>query len=166
MTLTDELRRNTIDVIDRYRDAYASEFSRTRYDHFGDADQTAGTVEQGTAHRSFEGKEGTMFADAMLGLAHQELVGLREVVGGMGTDEAKKLQARLAHQEQALENAASADELRFITEEGRHIRQEISRLKSLPENRGKVMEVAIAELVGHYGEVGREFADPASNRRF
>ena len=49
MTLTDELRRNTIDVIDRYRNAYASEFSRTRYDHFGDADQTAGTVEQGTA---------------------------------------------------------------------------------------------------------------------
>jgi hypothetical protein len=49
MTVADELRRNTIDIIDRYRDAYASEFSRTRYDHFGDADQTAGTVEQGTA---------------------------------------------------------------------------------------------------------------------
>jgi hypothetical protein len=49
MTLTDELRRNTIDLIDRYRDAYARERSRTRYDHFGDADQTAGTVEQRTA---------------------------------------------------------------------------------------------------------------------
>src|ERR1700686_126922 len=49
MAVADELRRNTIDVIDRYRDAYASECSRTRYDHFGDADQTAGTVEQGTA---------------------------------------------------------------------------------------------------------------------
>jgi hypothetical protein len=49
MTVADELRRNTIDVIDRYRDAYASECSRTQYDHLGDADQTAGTVEQGTA---------------------------------------------------------------------------------------------------------------------
>jgi molecular chaperone DnaK len=117
-------------------------------------------------NRSFEGEEGTKLADAVLGLAHQELVALREAAGGMVTEEAKELQVRLAHQEQALEYAASADEQRSITEEGRHIRQRISRLKSLPENRGKVMEAELAELVGHYSEIVREFADAASNRRF
>ena len=84
----------------------------------------------------------------------------------MVTEEAKELQDRLSRQEQELEYAASADEQRFITEEGRHIRQRISRLKSLPENRGKVMEAELAELVGHYSEIVREFADAASNRRF
>jgi molecular chaperone DnaK len=117
-------------------------------------------------HRSFEGEEGTKLADTVLGLANQELVTLREAVGGTVTEEAKRLQIRLARQEQALENAASADELRIITEEGRHIRQGISRLKSLPHNRGKVMEAALAELIGHYSEFVREFADVASNRRF
>jgi molecular chaperone DnaK len=94
-------------------------------------------------HRSFEGEDGTKLADAVLGLANQELVALREAVGGMITEEEKELQDRLAHQERALETAAIADDKRW-----RHIRQRISQLKSLPENRGKVMEAALAEQIG------------------
>ena len=117
-------------------------------------------------HRAFEGDEGAKLASSILDLARKEFVALEQATGKSDVKETGELAKNLESQEHALDTAASADERRSVTEQARHIRQRISRLKNLPENRGNVIETALSELIEHYNSVVREFADAASNRRF
>jgi molecular chaperone DnaK len=97
-------------------------------------------------HRSFEGVEGSKLATSVLDMTRDEIGQVREAVGEPAMKDLEHLEERLSRQQRVLETAATADERRAVTEEGRHIRQEISRLRNRPEHRGKILEATLAEL--------------------
>jgi molecular chaperone DnaK len=117
-------------------------------------------------HRSFDGEAGARLAASVLDLTRQEINGVRQAVGDPAKQDVERLEQRLSRQQQVLETAATADERRAVTEEGRHIRQEISRLRNRPEHRGKILEVPLAELRKQYDDFARDVADASANIRF
>jgi molecular chaperone DnaK len=117
-------------------------------------------------HRSFEGDEGANLAGSVLDITREEVGQVREAIGASAQQDIERLEQRISRQQQALDAATTADERRVVTEEGRHIRQEISRLRSRPEHRGKMLGSSLAELRKQYDDFARGVADVASNRRF
>lgn len=117
-------------------------------------------------HQSFDGADGAKLANTILASARQELEALRSADTSDQVSEVDDLEKRLDEQDGALESASTADEQRAVTEKGRHLRQQISRIKSRPEYRGAIIEKAYDEVVANYNASVREFADPVSNRRF
>ncbi len=117
-------------------------------------------------HRNFEGEDGTQLAHAVLNDAERDMNEAEEALGSSANDEFEALKGKLETQQESLEQAHDAETRRSVTEEARHIRQSISRLKHAPENKGKVLTQQLNELENDYTELLRDEADARSSERF
>jgi hypothetical protein len=118
------------------------------------------------AKKSFEGQEGEDLANSVLDTTAAELEELRNVVGTKSGAEANELDRRLDEQRANLKASFEADTRRSVVEEGRAIRQEISRIKNRPENIGTVLTQENERLVHDYNSIVRDHAPKSTNDRF
>src|ERR1700704_4170898 len=118
------------------------------------------------AIKSFEGREGEELANSVLDTAATELEELKRAVGTKNDAEAAELSRRLQEQRANLKDSFEADTRRSIVEEGRSIRQEISRIKNRPENVGVVLAEESDRLSQDYNSIVRPRAPQSTNERF
>jgi molecular chaperone DnaK len=118
------------------------------------------------ARRSFEGQEGEELANSVLDTTATELEELHRAVGTKNHAETEELNRRLEEQRANLKTSFEADTRRSIVEEGRAIRQEISRIKNRPENVGAVLTEETERLVHDYDAIVRPHASKSTNDRF
>jgi len=118
------------------------------------------------AIKSFEGREGEELANSVLDTTATELEELKRAVGTKNGAEAAELSRRLEEQRAHLKDSFEADTRRSIVEEGRSIRQEISRIKNRPENVGAVLAEESDRLLQDYNSVVRPRAPQSTNDRF
>jgi molecular chaperone DnaK len=118
------------------------------------------------ARKSYEGQEGEDLANSALDTAAAELEELQRVIGNKNSTEANELNRRLEEQRANLKTSFEADTRRLIGEEGRAIRQEISRIKNRPENIGAVLTEETDRLVQDYNSIVRAHAPRSTNDRF
>lgn len=119
-----------------------------------------------SAKKSFEGQEGEELANSVLDTTATELEELQRTVGSKSGAEAHELNRRLEEQRATLRTSFEADTRRSIVEEGRAIRQEISRIKNRPENIGAVLAADTDGLVQAYNATVRANAHGSTNDRF
>lgn len=117
-------------------------------------------------HQSFDLDSGTKLANSVLEDAEADLNNVKEAIGDSAEEEYKKIEGELESQRETLDNASEGDTTRAVTEKARHIRQQISKLKHSPENRGKVLKQEILELAGVFDRFNRENADSRVADRF
>jgi molecular chaperone DnaK len=119
-----------------------------------------------SAKKSFEGQEGEDLANSVLDTAAAELEEMQRTIGMNKSAEMRELSGRLEEQRATLKTSFEADTRRLIAEEGRAIRQEISRIKNRPENVGAVLTAETNGLVQAYNATVRAHAPRATNDRF
>jgi molecular chaperone DnaK len=118
------------------------------------------------ALKSFEGQEGEELANSELDTTATELEELHRAIGTKGSAETEELNRRLAEQRENLKTSFEADTRRSIVEEGRGIRQQISRIKNRPENVGAVVTEETDRLVQDYNTIVRPHTSKSTNDRF
>jgi molecular chaperone DnaK len=118
------------------------------------------------AKKSFDGQEGEDLANSVLDTTTNELEELQRAIGTKSSAEADELNRRLEEQRANLKTSFEADTRRSIVEEGRAIRQEISRIKNRPENVGSVLTAEVDGLVQAYHATVRAHAPRSTNDRF
>lgn len=118
------------------------------------------------ARKSFEGQEGEDLANSVLDTTAAELEELQRAIGGKNSPETQELNRRIDEQRDNLRTSFEADTRRSIVEEGRAIRQEISRIKNRPENVGAVLTEETDRLVKDYDSIVRPNASKSTNERF
>ena len=92
-----------------------------------------------SAKKSFEGQEGEDLANSVLDTTATELEEMQRAIGTKNSADVTELNRRVEEQRANLKTSFEADTRRSIVEEGRAIRQEISRIKNRPENVGSVL---------------------------
>jgi molecular chaperone DnaK len=115
---------------------------------------------------TFEGERGTRLAASALDDAEHDLSRAEGIVGNGAGSELDRLRARLARQREELEQALDADANRSITEQARHLRQDVARLVDRPEHRAAALNSDLAELKSAFNYRGREIADSRQTKRF
>jgi molecular chaperone DnaK len=118
------------------------------------------------AKNSFEGQEGEDLATSVLDTTATELEELQRTIGKKDSVEVNELNRRLDEQRANLKTSFEADTRRSIVEEGRALRQEISRIKNRPENIGAVLTAETERLVQDYNSIVRARAPRSTNDRF
>lgn len=118
------------------------------------------------ARKSFEGQDGEEFANSVLDTTATELEELERALGAKRSAETEELNRRLDEQRENLRTSFEADTRRSIAEEGRAIRQEISRIKNRPENVGAVLTEETDRLAQDYDSIVRPHAPKSTNDRF
>lgn len=118
------------------------------------------------AKKSFEGQEGEDLANSVLDTATAELDEMQRTIGMNNSPETSELSRRLEEQRATLKTSFEADTRRLVAEEGRTIRQEISRIKNRPENVGAVLTAETDGLVQAYNATVRAHAPRSTNDRF
>lgn len=117
-------------------------------------------------HQSFDLESGTKLATSVLKDAEEDLQNVKEAIGDDYTEEYQKIEKEIESQRENLDNASEGDTTRAVTEKARHIRQQISKLKHSPENRGKVLKQEILDLAGVFDSLSRENTDLKVAERF
>jgi molecular chaperone DnaK len=115
---------------------------------------------------TFEGDRGTRLAASALHDAEHDLARAEGIVGNGAGSELEGLRARLTRQWEELEQALDADANRSVTEQARHLRQDVARLVDQPEHRAAALTSDLAELRSGFNYRGREIADPRQIKRF
>jgi molecular chaperone DnaK len=118
------------------------------------------------AQKNFQGQEGEELANSVLTMAQAELENLQETLGSRTASEAAELTNRIERQKDNLKTSYEADTRRLIVEEGRAIRQEISKIKNKRENIGQVLQADMESLIGAFDAVIRQTVDSSISERF
>src|SRR5581483_5811369 len=118
------------------------------------------------AQKNFEGKEGEAIARTVLDTAQAELIELEKTLGSRAAAEATELASRIERERQNLKTSYEADTNRSIAEEGRAIRQEISKIKDRRENVSDVLRAELESLVTAFDGAIRSNAEAAALERF
>ena len=118
------------------------------------------------AQKNFQGQEGEELANSVLTMAQAELEKLQETLGSRTASEAAELTNRIERQKDNLKTSYEADTRRSIVEEGRAIRQEISKIKNKRENIGEVLQADMESLIGAFDAVIRQTVDSSISERF
>src|SRR5581483_9121206 len=118
------------------------------------------------AQKNFEGKEGEAIARTVLDTAQAELIELEKTLGSRAAAEATELASRIERERQNLKTSYEADTNRSIAEEGRAIRQEISKIKDRRENVSDVLRAELESLVTAFDGAIRLNAEAAALERF
>lgn len=117
-------------------------------------------------HQNFEGEDGESLAGAALADAERDLESITSTLGDKVGAEVERLKRRMDRQREALSQSVDADTRRSVTDGARAIRQEISRLKHAPENRGDVLLRELAETQEAFDRDVRDDADATSAELF
>ena len=118
------------------------------------------------AQKNFQGEEGEQFANSVLSTAQSELEQLHQTLGPRAERDAAELNRRIERQKETLRTSYEADTRRSIVEEGRAIRQEISKIKNKRENIGEVLRADMESLIAAYDTVIRQNAEATVSDRF
>jgi molecular chaperone DnaK len=118
------------------------------------------------AQKNFEGQDGEALARTVLDTAQAELNDLEKTLGSRAAAEANVLAHRIDLQRQNLKASYEADTNRSITEEGRSIRLEISKIKDRRENVGDVLHAELESLVASFDGAIRPSAEALAVERF
>jgi molecular chaperone DnaK len=94
-------------------------------------------------HRNFDGSEGDAIARSDIQKAEQEVLELDRVLGSRVSNDYSKIKQRIRSQFEALDSASDSEDKRRVSEEARHIRQDIARIKSHSDNVRFVMRSEI-----------------------
>jgi molecular chaperone DnaK len=122
-------------------------------------------VDQG-ARKSFDGKEGEQFANSVLDMAERELDEVDKTLGSRVASESSNLKRQIESQRENLRTSYEPDARRSIADEGRAIRQEISKIKNKRENVGDVLRAEVDKFTSAYDAVIRPGANLALTSRF
>jgi molecular chaperone DnaK len=114
------------------------------------------------AKQNFEGPEGVMLAKTAINTAKEELDELQRTLGSRAAAEVAELEKRIERQKVDLGHSYDADTSRSIAEEGRAIRQEISRIKGRREYVGEVLRAEAESLIEIFDTGIRPTADTAA----
>ncbi|MCY3674967.1 MAG: Hsp70 family protein [Paracoccaceae bacterium] len=117
-------------------------------------------------HQSFDLDQGFKMANLVLDNAKLEFEKLNEAIGEGSGPQYEEIENDLDNQENTLEYATEGDVVRGVTENIRHIRQKISKLKNSPENRGKVLKQEILSKSSFFDIYNRDYADSKVSDRF
>lgn len=117
-------------------------------------------------HQSFDLESGTKLANNLLENAEKDLNNLKKAIGESGKEVYQKFEDELVDQRETLENACENDTTRAVTEKARQIRQQISILNYLPENRCKVLKQNTLKAVDIFNKFNRDYADLDVKERF
>jgi molecular chaperone DnaK len=118
------------------------------------------------ALKNFEGQDGEELASAVLDTAESDLHELEKTLGSRVASECSDLKQRIENQRQNLKDAYEADRRRLAADEGRAIRQEISKIKSKRENVGDVLRTEIESVASAYNALIRPSATSTISDRF
>jgi molecular chaperone DnaK len=118
------------------------------------------------AQKSFQGQEGEDLASSVLDTAQAELDEMQRTLGDNAAKDARDIGRRLEEQRETLQNSYEADTRRSIVEEGRAIRQEISKVKNRGENVGAVLTADLNSMVETFNAAFRSHVAPAVADRF
>jgi hypothetical protein len=118
------------------------------------------------AQKNFQGQEGEDLANSVLTTAQAELENLQETLGSRTASDAAELTSRIERQKDNLKTSYEADTRRSIVEEGRAIRQEISKIKNKRENIGEILQADMEGLIGAFDAVIRPTVDSTISERF
>jgi molecular chaperone DnaK len=118
------------------------------------------------AQKNFQGEEGELLANSVLSTAESELQQLQQTLGPRAEDDATELNRRIEQQKETLRTSYEADTRRSVVEEGRAIRQEISKIKNKRENIGEVLRADMESLIGAFDAVIRQNAEAVVSDRF
>lgn len=110
-------------------------------------------------HQNFENSEGQALASSVLGQAESDIEELAATLGDAVSSEISKLKSRLERQRETLFAAGDADTRRAVTEEGRAVRQALSRLRHDPSNRLAVLMRDLQNVRQKFDDVARAFVD-------
>jgi molecular chaperone DnaK len=119
-----------------------------------------------SAQKNFEGADGEELAKTVLDTAQAELDELEKSLGSRGTSEVSGLAHQIERQRGNLKDSYEADARRSIAEEGRAIRQEISKIKEKRENVGDVLRAELESLVAAFDGAVRAEAEATASERF
>lgn len=117
-------------------------------------------------HQSFDLETGERLAKSVLENAESDLNGLKEAVGDGAGNDWTSLEKDLSKQYETLESASEGDTMRAVTEQGRRIRQQISRLKNSSVNRARVLHKELDAIADIFDRVSRESCDERTVERF
>ena len=115
-------------------------------------------------HKSFDGAEGQRLAENAITEAESSIQKTEGVIGSTAKAPIAQLQRRLGRQRELLTNSADAEARRAVTEEARHVQQELARLRSAPEHRRTVLLAELEDAEDAFANVVED-ASPTSVER-
>jgi molecular chaperone DnaK len=123
----------------------------------------AGIYISSEGHKNYDGDIGFRLASESLNGAREDIDSLERALGSDVAEVIPKFRSRLGRQREALELATDADTRRKISEEGRAIRQEISRIRNKPEFVRAVLRSDLDQFVGEFAASVSSMVDPKVN---
>lgn len=117
------------------------------------------------AELDFGENNGRELASDALVVADQELENLSDMLDGQSETEITNLRRRLNDQMDRLRTNDDADEFRSITEEARHIRQDMSRIRHRPDVRAALLKLDLVETQSLYEKIADHDQKSSSGRR-
>ena len=116
-------------------------------------------------HKNFDGEDGAELANGLLSDASSAVDDVDEVLGETAWADIQKLKQRVEAQREAVSSSADPDVRRQAAEESLFIRQEVSRLRSAPENLNLVISRDLAYVEELYEAVSARGMDDALKER-
>lgn len=117
-------------------------------------------------HQTFDLESGSKIAEKVLSDTESELEELKDVAGNDAAFDIAAIEKDLQKQKEELQNASDADTTRSVTESGRHIRQNISKIRHAPENKARVLSKDLEGLEHSFDLMAREFVDEKAQELF
>jgi molecular chaperone DnaK len=114
-------------------------------------------------HKNFDGDIGFRIASDSLNSAREDVDRLERALGSDVAEIVIRLRSQLGRHREALELATDADTRRKISEEGRMIRQEISRIRNKPEFVRAALRSDLDQFVGEFAASVSSMVDTKVN---
>lgn len=117
-------------------------------------------------HQAFDLDNGPKLANSILDEVEQELNAVQDAIGENVEQQCSDIQQEITAQKENLQNANEPEDIRNVTEKARYIRQEISKIKHSPENRGKILKQDIMKMSEIFDESIRSNTDKKTAEQF
>ena len=101
-------------------------------------------------HKNFDGEDGVRLAADALSSAKGDIDQLERALGSLVAADVVALRKRLGKQAESLRLAHEADTRRLVSEEARHIRQDVARLRSRPDFKRAILRAEIDDFMEHF----------------
>ncbi|WP_081504211.1 Hsp70 family protein [Sphingomonas sp. PAMC 26621] len=115
-------------------------------------------------HKNFDGGDGQSLAASSLDRAQEALDETEAALGLSAAPVIAELRRRLARHRELLANSADAEARRSITEEARHILQDIAKLRGLPDHRRPSLLADVMNIEDDFAEIAADASKPAVER--
>lgn len=115
-------------------------------------------------HKNFDGDDGQALAASSLDAADRALTETADTLGPEAATDVAQLRRRLDRHRELLSNSADAEARRAISEEARHILQELAKLRSQPEHRRPALLAETVDIEDDFSELADVVSESAVER--